>query len=381
MRLKKMTFTIIALLSAALIFIFVGCKANTDIDPSSDMENTGDSSDIQDGSELIVMFPLYNEGEEYIKALPLSPVFTAHFTLPDHLHLDYDYDFKENEPYLGKGLWNRVAIVDETGNLVGTLGFNVIGDLTVNVPVEEMLPDYVYSRLADSGFDIRNSYRVINSRDSFQSAIVKVRHFDNADATEDTIGILAHDTFIRGYIGFDFLPGIVSEDEAITIANSINLYPVTSGGPAKVFYRDGDYERLASLIVPDYTAVSREFSDTHTGLDFRAPKGSKVLCAAYGTVEKIGHDTQLGDYIIVYHEDYSCKTLYAHCDSILVNEGDTVLTTQNIATVGETGETTGTVLHLELIDHRGIRYNPSLLLHPENSMLPVPIIVSQSNDQ
>lgn len=53
-----------------------------------------------------------------------------------------------------------------------------------------------------------------------------------------------------------------------------------------------------------------------------------------------------GKYIMI--ENKELRTVYAHCNELLVKEGDTVEQGQKIATVGETGNATGPHLHFEV---------------------------------
>ncbi len=87
----------------------------------------------------------------------------------------------------------------------------------------------------------------------------------------------------------------------------------------------------------------------HYGLDLGAPQGDKIKCAANGTIEEAGENSEYGKFIIVRHSD-TVSTLYAHCNELLPQTGDTVTAGQVIATVGATGKTTGPHLHFEIRD-------------------------------
>lgn len=53
-----------------------------------------------------------------------------------------------------------------------------------------------------------------------------------------------------------------------------------------------------------------------------------------------------GKYIMI--EDGELRTVYAHCNELLVKEGENVIQGQEIAKVGETGNATGPHLHFEV---------------------------------
>ena len=84
----------------------------------------------------------------------------------------------------------------------------------------------------------------------------------------------------------------------------------------------------------------------HYGLDIAADEGTPIAAFADGTVREVG-ESDYGKYLIVDHAG-GFSTLYAHCSSILVGVGDQVKCGGEIALVGQTGNTTGPHLHLEL---------------------------------
>ncbi len=98
----------------------------------------------------------------------------------------------------------------------------------------------------------------------------------------------------------------------------------------------------------------------HHGLDIAAPAGTAIRAVASGTVIEVGFNAAYGNYVVVQHAgDLTSK--YAHCQSILVKEGDRVKPSTKLATVGSTGVSTGNHLHLEL-RLSGIFLDPALQL-------------------
>jgi murein DD-endopeptidase MepM/ murein hydrolase activator NlpD len=101
----------------------------------------------------------------------------------------------------------------------------------------------------------------------------------------------------------------------------------------------------------------------HSGTDFAGGNGS-IYAAAAGKVVAAGFDVAYGNYIVIYHGQSagrSVATLYAHCASLGVGQGDRVKAGELIAKVGATGYVTGPHLHFEVrIDGRPVDPAPFL---------------------
>lgn len=94
----------------------------------------------------------------------------------------------------------------------------------------------------------------------------------------------------------------------------------------------------------------------HTGIDIPKAKGTPVYATGNGIVIGIGYDSGYGYFIEIQHQG-GFYSFYAHLSRTLVNVGDQVNITQQIACVGSTGRATGNHLHYEI--RKGRRYlNP-----------------------
>lgn len=99
----------------------------------------------------------------------------------------------------------------------------------------------------------------------------------------------------------------------------------------------------------------------HGGLDVAAPIGTPVRAAADGEVVSAGPASGFGQWVRVRHDD-GTVTVYGHVDTYLVHVGQRVAAGQQIATVGNRGQSTGPHLHFEAWDGAGNRLNPNAWL-------------------
>lgn len=122
-----------------------------------------------------------------------------------------------------------------------------------------------------------------------------------------------------------------------------------------------------SLIRPVSGTVTSRFGArwgrSHKGLDIGAPKGTPIKAAASGTVTvaQYGYSGGYGNYVMISHGN-GIQTLYGHCNSLNVSAGQSVSQGQVIAYVGNTGNSFGNHLHLE-IRVNGVAQNPQNYLY------------------
>lgn len=88
----------------------------------------------------------------------------------------------------------------------------------------------------------------------------------------------------------------------------------------------------------------------HHGVDFSGKKGSKVLALADGVVTYSGRNGGYGNLVELEHAN-GYRSRYAHNETNLVEVGRYVSKGQEIATMGSTGRSTGTHVHVEVRHH------------------------------
>ncbi len=92
---------------------------------------------------------------------------------------------------------------------------------------------------------------------------------------------------------------------------------------------------------------NKNISGFHTGTDISAIKGTKIKSAISGKVIQVSEKGDYGKHLKIKNNEIT--TLYAHCNNIFVKEGDEIQVGQEIAEVGNTGNSTGPHLHFEII--------------------------------
>ncbi len=94
----------------------------------------------------------------------------------------------------------------------------------------------------------------------------------------------------------------------------------------------------------------------HAGLDVAARAGTPIVAPARGRVVYVGSKGPLGKSLSIDH-GYGVRTVYGHAREITVKTGQQVERGQQIATLGNTGRSTGPHLHYA-VQVRGKARNP-----------------------
>lgn len=98
----------------------------------------------------------------------------------------------------------------------------------------------------------------------------------------------------------------------------------------------------------------------HSGVDIDAKFGDPVVATADGVVKKTGWQGSYGKTVVLQHEE-GFETIYGHLSKISMEEGQKVKVGEVIGKAGNTGRSTGTHLHYEVVKD-GKRVNPSNFL-------------------
>lgn len=117
-----------------------------------------------------------------------------------------------------------------------------------------------------------------------------------------------------------------------------------------------------------YVITSRfswRWGKMHEGIDISGcGHGSPIYAVGNGMVVENGYHYSMGYYVIVAHGNY--YTIYMHMAKISVANGQTVSRGQQVGTMGNTGFSTGTHLHLGV--YQGYPYKGGKALNPCGSL-------------
>jgi murein DD-endopeptidase MepM/ murein hydrolase activator NlpD len=95
----------------------------------------------------------------------------------------------------------------------------------------------------------------------------------------------------------------------------------------------------------------------HGGIDIANSIGTPILAASDGVVIDVGPTAGYGAWVKLRHAD-GTVTLYGHINSWLVSKGERVMAGDQIATMGNRGNSTGPHLHFEVLLNGTNRIDP-----------------------
>jgi murein DD-endopeptidase MepM/ murein hydrolase activator NlpD len=109
----------------------------------------------------------------------------------------------------------------------------------------------------------------------------------------------------------------------------------------------------------------------HTGLDYAVPIGTDVLAIADGTIINANWGKSYGTQLVCAID--GGWIIYAHLSAALVKPGNILKAGQVIAKSGNTGNSTGAHLHVELRNHQRWSLGSDMDLNPLIGLAPVKV--------
>ena len=217
--------------------------------------------------------------------------------------------------------------------------------------------DEIYEKVISQGTAYYRYYALLNDGeekyyfstfDDAEAVVNQLKDKDSANVDKLTV-IEKYSLENQTYADIDTCVDELYEKKAVIRVATSNRTLASSG-----MNNTGNVVDIGiSLIRPTTGVITSRFGwrsrDNHKGLDIGAAYGTPIYAAASGTVvfAQYGYGGGYGNHVIISHGN-GVQTLYGHCSSLAVSEGEYVSQGQVIAYVGSTGISTGNHLHFEV---------------------------------
>lgn len=201
-------------------------------------------------------------------------------------------------------------------------------------------------------------YRVIFEADPIPVSVRK-SGMGGADRYDKLYGYKSSDLVVRVTQKLDRIASQLytqskSYDEVFALAK--NKAQMLACIPAIIPVKEREIRQISSYFGYRSDPIYK-VSKFHSGMDFAAPVGTEVFVTGDGVVEKMEHNHWGYGNLITVDHGYGYKTQYAHLSKFAVKKGQKVKRGQVIGYVGNTGKSTGSHLHYEVL-RNGIPTDP-----------------------
>jgi len=236
--------------------------------------------------------------------------------------------------------------------IAGVVALLVLGSLLGSLVVSRLTDQGRVGRLARENTDLKARVAAYAAAmDTFRQFMAKTEQMDNKLRASISLPLIPGDIRLMGIGGSQppspeprvdamlrrvrFEQQSLAEIEAAVKQQESRLQNMPSIWPVQGWVGSGyGYRR-------DPFTGRREM---HPGFDIVAPGGTTVVASAAGHVIFAGWKPGWGRCVEIDHGS-GIRTFYAHCRSVGVKNGDNVFRGDAVATVGNSGRSTGTHLH------------------------------------
>lgn len=177
----------------------------------------------------------------------------------------------------------------------------------------------------------------------------------NAAQKEPVATVLASDSTTTG--GAGVITGSVDGMQVVTVAPAANSSVHAEEITKAAAFAQERADREARLARPQYVMPTRgvwtsgfgyRWGVLHAGIDIANSIGTPIYAAADGVVTDSGPTAGYGAWVKIRHSD-GTVTLYGHVNTWLVSVGQRVMAGDQIATIGNRGNSTGPHLHFSVL--------------------------------
>lgn len=184
---------------------------------------------------------------------------------------------------------------------------------------------------------------------------------NTAPATTGT-ALASGDTTVEGAS----IAGSVDGMQIVSVASTANAAVHTEEIQKAAAFAQERAEREARQLRPLYVMPTKgvwtsgfgyRWGVLHGGIDIAGPIGTPILAASDGVVIDVGPTAGYGAWVKLRHPD-GTVTLYGHLNTWSVSIGEQVMAGDQIATMGNRGNSTGPHLHFEVMVDGSNRIDP-----------------------
>lgn len=184
---------------------------------------------------------------------------------------------------------------------------------------------------------------------------------NSAPATSDTV-LAAGTTTVEGASITGSVDGMQIVSVASTADSSVHAEEITKAAAFAQERAEREARQLRPLYVMPTKGVwtsgfGYRWGVLHGGIDIAGPIGTPILAAADGVVIDVGPTAGYGAWVKLRHAD-GTVTLYGHLNTWSVRVGEQVMAGDQIATMGNRGNSTGPHLHFEVLVGGSNRIDP-----------------------
>ncbi|OBF27691.1 hypothetical protein A5724_29155 [Mycobacterium sp. ACS1612] len=185
---------------------------------------------------------------------------------------------------------------------------------------------------------------------------------NTSDQKKPTEAVLAADTSSMGGVVSGSTDGMQIVSVTPAANSSVHAEEITK---AAAFAQERA-EREARLNRPLFVMFTKgvftsgfgyRWGVLHGGIDVANAIGTPIYAVADGTVIDVGPTAGYGAWVKIRHND-GTVTLYGHVNTWLVSKGDRVMAGDQIATIGNRGNSTGPHCHFEVLLNGTNRIDP-----------------------
>lgn len=203
----------------------------------------------------------------------------------------------------------------------------------------------------------------LNVKSTVNSVYHITKDFDVIEEEDDTLLKGSRKIVSEGEVGEYAVSSLIEYNNGILVGESIlseTLITEPKAEIVKVGTKEIPNMGTGNFIMPTQGKLTSSYGGRwgrmHNGIDIGASIGTQIKASDTGVVIFAGYQGSYGNLIKIDHKN-GYVTYYAHCSSLAVHVGETVVQGQIIGYVGNTGNSTGPHCHFE-IQQNGTPLNP-----------------------